>query len=84
MALFSHWFLSYIGPKKKPGVEETFEDVLFPVSSSFHHSHSRVKFSKARQRKSEAIIEFKEQPKTFYEQSYGPRRPFSLISDAVL
>ena len=40
------------------------------ASSSFHHSHFCVKFSKARQRKSEAIIEFKEQLKTFYNQSY--------------
>ena len=35
MALYSHWFLSYIGPKKKPGAKETFEDVLFEPVRAF-------------------------------------------------
>ena len=35
MAFFSHWFLSYIGPKKKPGVEVTFEDVFFQSVRAF-------------------------------------------------
>ena len=84
MALVFHWFLRYLVPIKKPGVEESFDSLFLQVRSSLYPSHVRAKFSKARQRKSEAIIQFKEQLRTFYDPVYGVERLFDVVPHDIL
>jgi hypothetical protein len=84
IALVFNWFLHYIVPLKKPDQEESFESLFTQIATSFYPNYVRIKFSKARQRKSEAILTFKKRLQTFYDQIYGPRRLFNIVPDTVL
>jgi len=84
MALVFHWFLRYIVPIKKPDVEESFDSLFLQVRSSLYPSHVRAKITKAHQRKSEAVIQFKEQLRTFYDPVYGAERLFDVVPHDTL
>ena len=77
-ALNFNWFLRYIVPLKKADVEESFEDIFSQISSMFYPNNVRAKFSKARQRKSEAVLAIKRPLKAFYDPIYGPERLFDI------